>query len=341
MRISVVIPVRNGEKYLAKAIESVLAQTHRDLELLVIDNGSTDRSVEILTRYARRDGRIRVLCRPDTGVAAAANRGLEETRGEWVARLDCDDVFMPEKLEKQVAFIRKNPDARIVGTLGYFINDAGRVIGLVSAEGPFTKAEFDDMATRGEPVFFIHSSTLMHRETMLAIGGYREQFAQAEDVDLWLRLAEKGHLLLKVPEPLVMYPIHGKSLTMARNAEQRLHHRWIMACAEARRQGREESCLREFLQGEKGRPWSIRFHARRRDAGERFFQRAALHYACGDYLRLSAFLSVAVMLHPRHVLTRLYDRKMAPMLEGVPGIDIHRLAPMIPGKEACRHAPGK
>jgi len=341
MKISVVIPVCNGEKYLAQAVDSVLAQTHRDLELLIVDNGSTDRSVEIATHYDRKDGRIRVLCQPDTGVAAAANRGLEEARGEWVARLDCDDIFLPDKLEKQIAFIRKNPDVRIVGTLGYFINHTGRAIGLVSADGPFTKAEFEDMEVRGEPVFFIHSSTLMHRETMLAIGGYREHFAQAEDVDLWLRMAEKGHLLLKMPEPLILYRIHRGSLTMSRNAEQRLHHRWVMACAGSRRQGREESLLQEFLQGEKNRPWSIKFSAWREELGESLFQRAALHYACGDYLRLALFLLVAATINPRHVMGRLYTRKMAPLLASVPAIQINRIKPMVPGKEACRYASGK
>ena len=341
MKISVVIPVRNGEKYLAQAIESVLAQTHRHLELLIIDNGSTDRSVEIMTHYARKDERIRVLCRPDRGVAAAANRGLEEASGEWVARLDCDDIFLPEKLEKQIAFIRKNPDARIVGTLGYFINETGRVIGLVSIDGPFTKAKFEEIVIRGETVFFIHSSTLMHRTTMLDIGGYREQFAQAEDVDLWIRMAEKGHLLLKIPEPLIKYRIHRESLTMARNAEQRRHHRWVMACTAARKRGRVEPLLQEFLEGEKDRPWSIRFHAWRQEMGERLFQRAALHYACGDHLRLPGFLSLAIALHPYHVIARLYKRKMAPLIGSLQVVETERLTSMVPGKETCRYAPGK
>lgn len=341
MKISVVIPVRNGEKYLAQAIESVLVQTHRDLELLIIDNSSTDRSVEIMTHYARKDGRIRVLCKPDRGVAAAANCGLEEARGEWVARLDCDDVFLAEKLEKQIAFIRENPGVRIVGTLGYFINVTNRVIGLVSNDGPFTKAEFEEMAVRGEPVFFIHSSTLVHRETALEIGGYREQFAQAEDVDFWNRMAEKGHLLLKMAEPLTLYRIHRQSLTMARNAEQRLHHRWVMACAEARRKGRGEPHIQEFLQGERNRPWPVRIHAWRQELGERIFQRAALHYACRDYLHLSAFLSMAMVLHPRHVIARLYNRKVAALFGSLTVVDTGSFMRSVPREEVCRYAPGK
>ena len=199
MDVSVFIPVHNGEKYLAQAIESVLGQTHRELELVVIDDGSTDGSLAIMERYARADRRVRVFTQENRGVTATGNRGLEEARGDWVARLDADDLFFPEKIERQLAFVKRHPDLRIAGTRGWFINDRGRSLGLVGTEGPFTREEFLRRRQSGEPVYFIHSSTLMHRETMLAIGGYRTQFVQAEDVDLWLRAAERGHLLLKTP----------------------------------------------------------------------------------------------------------------------------------------------
>jgi glycosyltransferase involved in cell wall biosynthesis len=338
MKVSVVIPVHNGERYLAQAVESVLAQTHRDLELLIVDDGSTDGSRAVMERYARNDARIRVLSQERRGHVAAANRGLEEARCEWVARLDADDVFLPEKLERQLAFVRRHPDVRIAGTLGYFINHAGRIIGLVSTDGPFTRAEFERIARRGDPVFFVHSTTLMHRETVLAAGGYREQFVQAEDVDLWLRMAEKGHLLLKMPEPLLLYRLHGESLTMKRNAEQKRCHRWVMACAEARGKGREEPSLEDFLQTERRRPWPARVLALRREAGERCYQKAALHYAGGNYPALAACLCLAACLNPSHVIPRLYERKIAPALEGsLPGTS----SLSVPvEKEACRHAPG-
>jgi len=196
------------------------------------------------------------------------------------------------------------------------------------------------MAGRGEPVFFVHSSTLMHRQTVLAAGGYREQFVQAEDVDLWLRMAEKGHLLLKMPEPLLLYRLHGESLTMKRNAEQKRCHRWVMACAEARRKGRDEPLLADFLRAEKRRPWPVRLHALRQESGERFYQKAALHYAGGNYPALAACLCLAACLNPGHVIPRLYDRKIAPALEN----SLPETCPVpmpVPGeKEACRHAPG-
>jgi len=341
MRISVVIPVRNGEKYLAHAIESVLAQTLRDLELLIVDDGSTDGTAAIIERYAERDRRVHCLSQEKRGVAAAGNRGLQEARCEWVARLDADDVFLPEKLERQMAFLDRNPDTKIVGALAGFINQAGKSLGPVGTEGPFTPAEYHWFVRENRPIYFVNSSTLMHRETVLSIGGYREPFAPAEDVDLWSRMAEKRHLMLKVPGLLLLYRMHGESLTMTQNARQRLLHRWAIACGEARVKGLQEPSYGEFVKGEKSRPVVERARIFRMETGERLFQRSALHYACGDYLRLLVFLLMAVTLHPRHVIARLYARKMAPLLGSFPVVEMDRYTPMVHGKEVCRYAPGK
>jgi hypothetical protein len=196
------------------------------------------------------------------------------------------------------------------------------------------------MAGRGEPVFFVHSSTLMHRQTVFALGGYREQFIQAEDVDLWLRMAEKGHLLLKMPEPLLLYRLHGESLTMKRNAEQKCCHRWVMACADARRRGAGEPALDAFLRAERKRPPRVRLRDLRKESGERLYQKAALHYASGHYPALAACLCLAACLNPGHVIPRLYDRKIAPALQKSLPEKSPVPMPLPGGKEACRHAPG-
>lgn len=326
---------------MAQAIESVLAQTHQKLELILVDDGSTDGSRAIMDRYVRRDTRIRILSQTNRGVSAAGNVGFEESRGEWVARLDADDLFLPDKLERQIAFIRRHPDVRIVGTLGYFINHTGRIIGLVNADGPFTRAQFQKMAARGEPVFFVHSSTLMHRQTVLAVGGYREQFIQAEDVDLWLRMAEKGHLLLKMYEPLLLYRLHGESLTMKRNAEQKRCHRWVMACSDARRHGAGEPTMDAFLRAGRKRPLRVRLRDLQKESGERLYQKAALHYACANYPALAACLCLAVCLNPSHVIPRLCDRIIAPALEKSLPETSPVSMPVSGEKEACWYAPGK
>ena len=341
MNVSVVIPVHNGEKYLAQAVESVLAQTHRDLELLIVDDGSTDETASIIRRYADADPRVRCLTQQNRGVAAAGNRGLEEARFDWAARLDADDVFLPGKLERQIAFLARYPDARIVGTLACFINHAGKPLGLVGTEGPFAPAEYDRLVRGNRPVYFVNSSTLMHRETVLAAGGYRGAFAPAEDVDLWIRMAEKGHLMLKVPETLLLYRLHGASLTMTQNARQRLLHRWAIACGTARVEGLPEPSFGDFMEGEKRRPVVERARIVRRETGERLYQNAALHYAEQRPFRMILTLLAAAATHPAHVIPRLYARKIGPLLNGRLGAGMTAATGREPAPEVCLHATGK
>ena len=132
------------------------------------------------------------------------------------------------------------------------------LIGLVGTDGPFTRARVrEDGPGRASPIFFVHSSTLMHRQTVLAMGGYREQFVQAEDVDLWIRMAEKGHLMLKIPEPLLLYRLHGESLTMKRKRRAAdAATAGSMACGEARSEGAGEPSLDDFPAGGEAPPWS-------------------------------------------------------------------------------------
>lgn len=340
MRISVVIPVHNGKKYLAQAIDSVLAQTHRDLELLIVNDGSTDGTAAIIRHYEERDPRVRCLYQENGGVATAGNRGLEEARSEWVARLDADDIFLPEKLERQRAFLSRHPDVKIIGTLAGFINHAGKPLGIVGTEGPFTRAEYDRLVRENRPVYFVNSSTLMHRDTVLAAGGYREAFAPAEDVDLWIRMAERGHLMLKVPETLLRYRLHGESLTMTQNARQRLLHRWAIACGNARVKGLPEPNVGDFVEGEKRRPVMERARVLRRETGERFYQLAALHYAEGRPFGMIAALLAAALTHPAHVVPRIYARKLQPLLgkrvwPGIGGVTCQD-----PAREVYPCAPG-
>ena len=120
--ITVVMPIFNAERFLREAIESVLAQTFGDFELLAINDGSTDRSLDMLNELARRDSRIRVISRPNKGISATRNEGTKLGRGEFIAAIDADDISMPIRFETQVRFLREHPDHVAVGGRG----DRGR-----------------------------------------------------------------------------------------------------------------------------------------------------------------------------------------------------------------------
>jgi glycosyltransferase involved in cell wall biosynthesis len=208
--ISVLMPVYNARRYLAEAVESILNQTFGDFEFLIVDDGSTDDSAEILRGFAARDARIRLVSRPNTGYLVALNEMLGKARGELIARMDADDIALPDRFERQVAFLRDNPDHLVVGC---------RVL-LIDPEGdPLCEWNFDQTheeidaahldGSRGGVIS--HPSAMMRCQAVRDLGGYRAEYYTSEDLDLWLRLAERGRLA-NLPEVLLKYRMHPTSI---------------------------------------------------------------------------------------------------------------------------------
>src|SRR5688500_13291621 len=139
--ISVVMPVFNGQRFLAQAMDSLLAQTFRDFEVVAVDDGSTDKSPEILRRYAKADSRVRVIHGDHAGISAALNRGIEASTHEWIARIDADDVAAPERFARQIAAAKASPNVVVWGTFAQHVDAAGKVLGI-SRTGPTSEAAF-------------------------------------------------------------------------------------------------------------------------------------------------------------------------------------------------------
>jgi glycosyltransferase involved in cell wall biosynthesis len=204
--VSVLMPVRNAEATLEAALESVTAQTLGRWELVAIDDGSTDRSLEILSGAAARDPRIRLVARPPRGIVASLNEGLQLARAGLVARLDADDLCLPERLERQVAHAARHPDQVVIGChVACFPRERVRP-GMAHYEAWLNGlVEPLDIARE---IFvespLAHPSALMRREPVLALGGYRDG-PFPEDYDLWLRVHASGHAIGKVPEVLVLW----------------------------------------------------------------------------------------------------------------------------------------
>lgn len=207
--VSVLMPAHNAERYLGEAVESILGQTFRDFEFLIVDDGSTDRSRAILERYAAQDPRIRLTSRPNTGYAAALNELLGLARGELVARMDADDVALPERLGRQVEYLRAHPDVICVGTAVQLIDEAGRF--LRDRHPGLDHEAIQERALAGDCALN-HPSVMMRRAALEAVGGYHVEFMPAEDLDLWLRLGEIGRLT-NLPDVLMKYRQHEASFS--------------------------------------------------------------------------------------------------------------------------------
>lgn len=213
-QVSVVLPVWNGERYLKESIDSILAQDFRDFELIIVDDGSTDTTGEVIARYAG-DPRVRVHRQENQGLVAALNAGLELSRADFVARLDADDVALPRRLSLQLAHLHKNPDVMAAGSAVELMDADGRTLGI--RRYPVGKA----MATRGllDGCTLAHPAVMMRKAAVKKVGAYRECFRHAEDYDLWLRLTELGQVD-NLPETLIRYRLHAQSVTKRHSARQ-------------------------------------------------------------------------------------------------------------------------
>lgn len=217
--ISVLMPVHNAERYVGAAIESLLQQTLTDFEVIAVDDGSTDRSAEIIQAYSRADGRIRYVGQQHAGLVASLNASIALSKGEYLARMDADDIACPRRLEHQAAFLAARGQYLAVGSQLECIDRDGQPIGVLKYEESHEAIEerllFKKMGTT-----MPHPAVMMRRDAVIAVGAYRTKFVASEDRDLWLRLAERGRLA-NLPDVLLQYRLHLESFSHTRGAEQR------------------------------------------------------------------------------------------------------------------------
>ncbi len=235
-RVTVLIPVFNAERFLRESVKSVLAQTFAnfDFELLAINDGSTDRSREILSSFS--DPRVRIVDNDgNRGLIYTLNHGLELARGEYVARLDADDIAAPDRLAQQAAFLDQHPGVALVGGCAEFIDAEGKV--FMTRRVPLTH---DEIVARIFSVnCFIHSGVMFRTSVVRTLGGFRPEALHAEDYDLWLRIIER-HDVANLPAVLVRYRVHPdqvsqRKLVLQRAAADRSRFAALARCRRADR----------------------------------------------------------------------------------------------------------
>ncbi|WP_300039410.1 glycosyltransferase [uncultured Roseobacter sp.] len=231
-RLSVLIPACNAERWLRPALDSVLAQSFTGFELLVHDDGSTDGTLAILQDYAARDARLRVTSEPNKGIVRTLNGLLAAARGDLVARMDADDICLPERFAKQVAFLDAHPRVGVLGSFVDGIDADDRPLMSFSPPTDHAGLEAFHLQTGGPGLW--HPAVMMRAEPLRSAGGYREDYPYCEDYDLWLRLGEVTELA-NLAEVLVQYRLHLQSLSVVKRDQQITSARGALQAACARR----------------------------------------------------------------------------------------------------------
>jgi glycosyltransferase involved in cell wall biosynthesis len=212
--VSVLLPVFNAEAYLDASLSSLAAQSLRDFEIVAVDDGSTDSTLEILASWSRREPRLRVVRQAHAGLVAALNAGLDHCGGELLARMDADDVSRPDRLKLQRQGLADRPEIDVLSCRVTHFAKEEVGVGFRIYE-KWLNSLLDDDAIRRE--LFIesplpHPSVMVRRSVLQDVGGYRD-VGWPEDYDLWLRLAAKGHRFAKLPQTLLEWRDHDRRLT--------------------------------------------------------------------------------------------------------------------------------
>lgn len=218
LAITVLMSCYNAARWLEEAINSVLNQSFKEFEFIIIDDGSNDDTLKIIQQFAARDHRIVVIAKPNTGLADSLNIGLAKARGEWIARLDADDICTPDRLKQQYAYARTGQGIVFVGSGLTIIDEYGDA--LKTHHYPLQHAFLLKRLRTLQP-FPAHSSAFYLTSAARKINGYRPRITRAEDLDLWLRLSEMGELAC-INAPLISLRKHADQISHDDSGKQQL-----------------------------------------------------------------------------------------------------------------------
>lgn len=210
--LDVILPCYNAEQFLLKAVESVRRQTFSNFRLFAVNDGSRDKTGAILDSLARKDPRIHVIHQENSGQAQAMNRALGECSAEWIALMDADDISLPQRFERQLQHLRRNPDISVLGTGVMWIDEFGFKIG--STERLLGHAEIFSSLEKGMGGCITAPSAVLKRQMVQDCGGFRPQFSPVHDLDMFLRLGRVG-VLANLPDVLFHYRKHPKASNYA------------------------------------------------------------------------------------------------------------------------------
>lgn len=208
--ISVIMSVYNGEKYLREAIISVLSQDFSDFEFIIIDDGSTDKSLEIIKSF--NDSRMKIISRENKGLIFSLNEAISLATGKYIARMDADDICFSNRFSGQLKAF-ENSKVALVGSWATKINDNGEEIGLMSYP-PLEYRKIKSFFIKHNP--FIHSSVMIKKEVFDKVGVYDNKFKHAEDYELWSRVLSKFEAV-NIGQPLIKYRITSDGITKEHN----------------------------------------------------------------------------------------------------------------------------
>jgi glycosyltransferase involved in cell wall biosynthesis len=294
-RVSVVMPTYNAIPFVQHAVHSILTQSYEALELLIVNQHSTDGTDEYLDSLT--DARVRVIHRHKAGIGEALDIALQEARYDWVARMDADDIALPCRLEKEVEFLERHPQYALVSCAFGYIGGSGRQIKATHVQPLRSPPDYDPTV---DPMI-LDQGMLFRRASINSVGGYRDILpgAGVEGLDLCLRLHEASYRMASIPDILMLNRILPGGNTAANFIKQRIGWKYARACSAARRASHKEPGPQEFLREHWPRGWK-RFDVE----SQRQFRLAGAAWGADRRFESVARLALSFLLRPSYAASK-------------------------------------
>jgi glycosyltransferase involved in cell wall biosynthesis len=300
------MPAYNTEDFIAEAIESVLNQTFRDFELIVIDDGSSDRTVQIVQKYANMDNRVKFIQNEHKGVAAARNTGLQTAQYDWIALLDSDDVALPSRLERQMEAVNSDPEVIVWSTGFYQIGKTGNVFNEVKLVGPTSKEEFFAKHNAGRLLYIATTTAIFRKDVAEKINGYDTRFDTSSDTEFWDRMADHGPQVT-LTEPLSLYRLHNNSITSHKFSNLYMNDTFLLERRKMQAKGQQLS-YDDFVTTYNNQPLYNRFLRYFDKMSKLHYKNAGIFIGNGKRLQGGFRLALAAFFNPALVLARIWRR---------------------------------
>lgn len=303
--VSVLMTTYNSEKYVYETIKSVINQTYKNWEFIIIDDASTDGTYEIITSVSFTDDRIKIFrLEKNQGQAYALNFGLEKCSYDLIARIDNDDLMAQDRIEKQVSYMNRYPEVAIVGTYVNYINSKSRFLSRGKTDFISTE-EISEKIKNNELVGFNHPTVMMRKKIISKHGGYREEYWPADDIDLWNRILENGYRIEIIPEYLTDYRIHSDSVTIYSVKNSFLKAKFVKHNLIRRRSGKQEITFNDFLVLFNETNLLKKVNSLRKLYGQIFYKKAVFEWASRNKIKFLYNLIISLFLNPFYTLGKV------------------------------------
>ena len=306
--ISVVMSVYNAEDYLHAVIDSVLGQTFEYFEFIISNNGSTDNTKKIIISYQQLDKRVILFDHEDVGFSVSLNQAIGISKTNIIARIDADDVMEPNRLEEQHNFLKKNKDVTLLSCLANYINAAGDIIGRTFSDLDSVEANHRYIS-ENEPIGLLHPGAMYYKDAFLEVGGYRTEFAPAEDIDLWNRFNDHGYWAVVQQKILMNYRMIPGSEMGKNFKKSRQKYEWLRECIWLRRAGKSEITWEEFLGKQKALPLMIKLNKYRKTQAKYLYRMAGVQFGAKKMIRFSINILGALILQPSYSINKLINQR--------------------------------